>query len=111
MEEKSIVIQQGGFGFFVRGAVFGVALALLLAPRSGRETREILSEKGNEIKDKTLDMVKETTTRVQESFNDTRVMLEETFKNVKDAAPSETKAELKRELEIMEEMNNPDFPL
>jgi len=37
---------------FLAGSVVGAAIALLTAPKSGRETREILADYGSEIKDK-----------------------------------------------------------
>jgi gas vesicle protein len=37
-----------GFGVFLLGGLMGAAVALLFAPRSGSETREILTEKANE---------------------------------------------------------------
>ena len=40
---------------FMAGAVVGAAVALLCAPRSGKETRDLLSRKGRELTDKTKD--------------------------------------------------------
>lgn len=39
---------------FLAGTVVGAAIALLTAPKSGRETREMLAEYGAEIKDRTI---------------------------------------------------------
>ncbi|MGI6045546.1 MAG: YtxH domain-containing protein [Eggerthellaceae bacterium] len=39
----------GKFGTFVAGGLFGAALALLYAPRTGDETRAFVGEKANEI--------------------------------------------------------------
>lgn len=36
---------------FLRGMAFGGLLVYLFAPRSGAETREMLAQKGSEIKD------------------------------------------------------------
>lgn len=36
------------FGYFLAGLGFGAAAALLFAPRSGQETRDLLSAKANE---------------------------------------------------------------
>lgn len=36
-----------GFGTFLLGGLFGAVLALLFAPRTGKETREMLAEKAN----------------------------------------------------------------
>jgi gas vesicle protein len=49
--------EQSGTGekalFFVLGAFIGAATALLLAPRSGEDTRKILASKAREGADKT----------------------------------------------------------
>ena len=50
-----------GMGFLL-GAVVGVAIGMLYAPRSGVETRAMISEKADEVKEKVneaVDMVKE----------------------------------------------------
>lgn len=36
---------------FIKGALFGAAVALLFAPKSGKETREDISKKFNEKKE------------------------------------------------------------
>ncbi|HEX2206041.1 MAG TPA: YtxH domain-containing protein, partial [Longimicrobium sp.] len=43
-EEYEVVFEErGGFGTFLLGALFGAGVALLLAPRSGRETQAELA--------------------------------------------------------------------
>ena len=44
---------------FMLGAITGAAVALLLAPSSGEETRRILSEKAKEGRDKASDAAKQ----------------------------------------------------
>ena len=39
----------GYLGWFFLGSIAGAATALLLAPKTGRETRELLAERGNEF--------------------------------------------------------------
>jgi gas vesicle protein len=39
----------GYLGWFFLGAVAGAAVALLMAPKSGRETREIIAERGGDL--------------------------------------------------------------
>jgi gas vesicle protein len=39
----------GAFACFLLGAAVGAAAAILLAPRSGRETRELLADQGSEV--------------------------------------------------------------
>lgn len=114
MDEKTVIIKKGSFGSFVRGAMIGAGLALLLAPRSGRETREILSDRGMEFRDKASEIARDTRSRAQTYISDARNKLNDTMRGVKDGiaeGSSEANKELKRELEIMEDMNNPHFNL
>jgi len=48
-------------GAFAVGAVVGAGIALLYAPQSGRETRELITRKTRELKDK-----------VEESFDEAK---------------------------------------
>jgi gas vesicle protein len=48
--------ESSGFMAFILGGLTGAALALLYAPRSGRETRDLLSEKLREGADRTRDL-------------------------------------------------------
>jgi len=41
------------------GAAVGAGIALLYAPRSGRETREMLARKAEDIRDKTRNVVEQ----------------------------------------------------
>ena len=43
--------QSSGMSYFVVGLGIGVAVGMLLAPRSGEETRQLLREKADEGKD------------------------------------------------------------
>ena len=63
------------FLFFVAGASIGAALALLFAPKSGRETRELLTRTANEGRDYLTDrvtdgrqFVEEKTRKVSDDF-------------------------------------------
>jgi len=111
MEEKIIVVRESGsFGAFMRGMVIGAAIALLVAPRSGRETRHMLTERGSEVVDKASYIAKDTRDRAQNVVSSAKNKIEETVKGVKEGANQTTK-DLKREVEIMEDVNNPVHPL
>ena len=43
--------QSNGLSFFIVGVGVGVAVGMLLAPRSGEETRQLLREKADDSKD------------------------------------------------------------
>ena len=51
----------GSLGTFLTGTLFGVAIGLLLAPRTGKETREVLADYGANIKESLPDDLKEKT--------------------------------------------------
>ena len=56
-----------GMGFLL-GAVVGVAIGMLYAPRAGIETRHMIAEKADEVKEKVneaVDMVKEKATTLR----------------------------------------------
>jgi gas vesicle protein len=69
-----IVIERrsGGLGAFVWGALLGAGAALLLAPRSGRETRDELRAGALRIRDRAEDTVRQVTDSVQETIGGVR---------------------------------------
>ena len=114
MDEKVVVIKKNSVGSFLQGIVLGGALALLLAPRSGRETREIITERGYEFRDKATEIAKDTRSRAEHVLHDARNKVDESVKSVKEGVrenTTESRKQLKRELDIMEDINNPEHPL
>lgn len=69
-----IVIERrsGGAGAFVWGALIGAGLALLFAPRSGRETRDEIRAGALRIRDRAEDAVRSVTESVQETVGGVR---------------------------------------
>ncbi len=56
--------KEGGNSFligFLIGAVAGIAVGFLYAPKSGKETRAMLKEKAHELKEKAGDMISRVT--------------------------------------------------
>jgi len=53
---------------FAIGALVGAGVALLYAPQSGKETRELLARKAREVKDK----AGELKDRAEEAFDDAK---------------------------------------
>jgi len=45
----------GALAAFAVGALVGAAVALLYAPRSGKDTRELIADKGRELKNRVSD--------------------------------------------------------
>lgn len=61
---------------FLAGAVMGAAIALLTAPRSGRETREMLSEYGDELREKARHLPEEVKCQAGHAVERSREMIE-----------------------------------
>lgn len=56
----------GMLAAFSIGALAGAAVALLYAPRSGRETRDLLAQRACDLKDKAQDVITETKEMINE---------------------------------------------
>jgi len=67
----------GYLGWFFLGAVAGAATALLTAPKSGRETRELLAERGADWLRKAQDAAGDTQSRAGDIFDKGREYFEE----------------------------------
>jgi gas vesicle protein len=67
----------GYLGWFFLGGVIGAAAALLMAPKTGRETRELLAERGNEVAKRAQAMANDAQGRAGEWFDKSRELFEE----------------------------------
>jgi len=67
----------GYLGWFFLGAIAGGAVALLMAPKTGRETREMLAERGSDMFKKAQEAAGETQSRAGELFDRGRDYFEE----------------------------------
>ncbi len=56
------------FGAVAFGAAVGTIAGILLAPRSGKETRQFISEKGGEVKDTLSKTVESVLDEVKSSY-------------------------------------------
>ena len=72
-------------GFFIGGLV-GAAVALLLAPQSGEETRTIIRDKSVEIKDKAYQSAEESRARAEQALAEARHRAEEAAEEVRQRA-------------------------
>lgn len=64
-------------GWFFLGAALGAAAALLIAPKTGREARDLLAEKGNELARKAQQIATEAQGRAGDWFDKSRELFEE----------------------------------
>lgn len=67
----------GYLGWFFLGGMLGAAAALLMAPKTGRETRELLAERGNEVARRAQEMATDAQGRAGEWFDKSRELFEE----------------------------------
>jgi gas vesicle protein len=65
--------RRGGnvFGSFVLGGLLGALIGLLFAPRSGRETREMIAERGQEYLDQAMDTYEDGREKLVEAYSAT----------------------------------------
>lgn len=67
----------GALGLITVGALIGAGVALLLAPRTGEETREMLREKGADLARRAQESGSEFTRRAQETMGEAQVKAQE----------------------------------
>ncbi len=67
----------GYLGWFFLGTIAGAAAALLMAPKTGRETRELLAEHGGELLKRAQEAAGDTPGRAGELFDKGREYFEE----------------------------------
>jgi len=76
-------------GFIIGGAVGGV-IGVLLAPRSGEDTRQMLSEKSNDMCKNTESSIKELQTKANAVMDDIQEKGDELLKKIQDVIKKET---------------------
>ena len=67
----------GYLGWFFLGGVIGAATALLLTPKTGRETRELLAERGGEVARRAQTLAQEAQGRAGDWLDKSRELFEE----------------------------------
>jgi gas vesicle protein len=67
----------GYLGWFFLGGMLGAAAALLMAPKTGRETRELLAERSNEVARRAQEMATDAQGRAGDWFDKSRELFEE----------------------------------
>lgn len=74
-----------GFGIFLAGVGIGTAVALLLAPRSGEETRDFIAEKTRRGKDFVSQKASDLRGQVESSVRKAKDKVQEAVQVGKDA--------------------------
>lgn len=67
----------GYLGWFFLGALAGAAVALLMTPKTGRETRDLLAERGGDLFKMAQEKAGETQVRATDLFDKGREYFEE----------------------------------
>ncbi|CAN5749694.1 hypothetical protein BH23GEM10_BH23GEM10_03240 [soil metagenome] len=103
-EVPYIVIERrsGGAGAFLWGALLGAGTALLMAPRSGRETRDGIRSGALRIRDRAEDAVRDVTDTFTETVDGVRGEVQERLDTARDAFEAGRRAarETRREMEL-----------
>lgn len=69
-------------GFMIGGLV-GAAVALLLAPQSGEETRQVIKERGIVLRDKAVSYGQDARTRAEHALEEARLRVDETMEELR----------------------------
>lgn len=85
-----IVIERdsGGAGSFILGALVGAGLALLFAPKSGKETQEDLKVRARQIRDVAEERVREASRQLEERLDQAREGVHTRVDRMKEAVDS-----------------------
>ena len=75
--EESLDTLANNIGWFVAGAIVGVTAAILLAPQSGKKTRQIISDKAQHGKEAVAETGKEVYDRSKEMIDKGRQLVED----------------------------------
>jgi len=86
-EGPYVVIERSepGIGTFVMGLAIGAGLALLLAPRTGEETRRDLQRRAKKIGDQAQDLVSEVTESVSNTLHAAKDRVENSIDSTRNA--------------------------
>ena len=78
----------GVLGGMLIGALVGAVAMLLLAPRSGKDTRRQIQKKGTELRDRTTEMVEDTLAQVRLNPNKVEMSVKnyDQLEHISDAA-------------------------
>ncbi|NIM50086.1 MAG: hypothetical protein GTN62_07085 [Gemmatimonadales bacterium] len=85
-DDRPVVIVEkssGGLGGFLLGLIVGAGAALLLAPQSGEETREVLRTRGRRLRADIGAKAGELQDRVEHGFEKAKERVEEEFESAR----------------------------
>lgn len=98
----------GSAGFFIAGLLVGAAMgavaALLFAPAPGEETRELLSQKGIELKGKAKELSDVAKERAETLQAKSRIAMEEKLARLEEAVDEGKKTAAKTRSELLSKL-------
>ena len=117
-DEPYVVIEQSsGVGPFLIGLALGAGAALLLAPRTGRDLRDMLGDRARDVRDTARRMVDDVTDTVTDQVDEFRSAARRGKRHVEDAidagreAAEDARSELERKIaEQKASFRNPSYP-
>lgn len=71
------------FAGLIVGGLVGAAVALLMAPQSGEETRTYIRDKSIELKDRAVESATEARLRTQQAYEDARARAESAIEDMR----------------------------
>ena len=71
------------FAGFVIGGLVGAAMALMLAPQSGEETRRIIQDRSIELRDKAVETSQEAIALAEKTMEETRVKTNQSLEELR----------------------------
>ncbi|MDF1503321.1 YtxH domain-containing protein [Roseisolibacter sp. H3M3-2] len=86
-DEPTIIIEKhgAGAGSFLVGIALGAAAALLFAPRTGIETRQIIGRRARDARDRALDVADDVSHQVTDQFGRARDAVTERVDRAREA--------------------------
>ena len=78
-----IVERSSGLGSFLWGALFGAGIALLMAPRTGEETREVLRSRGRRLKARAQGTAEDLQGHLEDGYELAKSRVEEGFETAR----------------------------
>ena len=90
MANREIIIKRGSFGSlfsgFLIGGLIGAGVALLSAPQSGAETRAMLGDQANQLRDRAMEAASDTRDRAGKAISTARDQANDVISMTKDRA-------------------------
>ncbi len=100
--------QNNDFGTFfaglIVGGLVGAAVALLMAPQTGEETRTVIRDKGIELKDRAVEYSADAIGKADQAYEDARTRAAAALDDLKMRADDLSKAAMEKASELQEKL-------